>query len=366
MNDMNLAAHSPVLLRESIQALALKPGQIVVDATYGRGGHAREIFKKITPAGKLPGGKLVLLDRDLSAIQHARENWRDCPNVEIIHCEFSELAVILKHRDLHGTVDAVLFDFGVSSPQLDEPTRGFSFKSDGPLDMRMNRDQEVDASMWIRRVSVQELIRVLKTYGEERFAKRIAHAIKNALTEDQDHGEFARRAKRGCSGVQGEFPRTGKRKTGDSTSAIGAPELSTAALARLVSAAIPFSEKHKHPATRTFQAIRIAVNNELGEIEKVLPQALDCLVAGGRLVMISFHSLEDRLVKRFIRDQAKGDPYPVDMPVTADMLSPRLCAMGKAIRASGAEIEANPRARSAVMRVATKCQNSHHSEKRGN
>ena len=308
---MDKSDHVPVLLDEVIKALDPKPGQTIVDATYGRGGHAREIYSRIVPEGRM-----LLIDRDQAALAHAQQNWQDNPSVQIHHGSFTHLESILKQHDLYGRVDAILFDFGVSSPQLDSAERGFSFSSDGPLDMRMDQQSGVDAATWIREVDEQELVRVLRVYGEEKFARRIARAIKSAL-------------------LVGEIRTTGE-------------------LVRLVTEAIPHVDKHKHPATRTFQAIRIAVNDELGEIERVLPVALDCLRPGGRLVMISFHSLEDRIVKRFIRDQSRGDPYPVDLPVTADMLRPRLEPLGKAVRAGEAEVQLNPRARSAIMRAARK------------
>ena len=308
---MDKSPHVPVLLDEVIKALDPKPGQTVVDATYGRGGHAREIYSRI-----VPGGRLLLIDKDHAALEHARKNWRDNPSVYIHQGSFSRLEDILREHDLYGRVDAILFDFGVSSPQLDSAERGFSFSSDGPLDMRMDQESGVDAATWIREVDEQELVSVLRVYGEERVARRIAKAIKTAL-------------------LVGEIRTTRE-------------------LVKLVTEAIPRAEKNKHPATRTFQAIRIAVNDELGEIERVLPVALDCLRPGGKLVMISFHSLEDRIVKRFIRDQSKGDPYPVDLPVTADMLRPRLEPLGKAVRAGESEVRLNPRSRSAIMRVARK------------
>ena len=292
-------------------ALDLAPSNLVVDATYGRGGHASAIFDRLGEQGKL-----VVIDRDSEAIDHARERWAEHDNVEIIHSSFSNLLSLLEQRGLVGKVDAILFDFGVSSPQLDEGERGFSFVGDGPLDMRMDTSQKVTAETLLNDIEEVDLVKVLKTYGEERFAKRIARAIKSAIAE--------------------------------------APVQTTGALAKLVSDAIPFKEKGKHPATRTFQAIRIAVNSELNEIEKVLPQALKVLAPGGRMVVISFHSLEDRIVKRFFRSESRGDDYPLDLPVTADMIKPRLELIGKQMRATEIEKNSNPRARSAVLRVARK------------
>ena len=308
---MSASAHTPVLLEEVVQALNLPQSHIVVDATYGRGGHSAAIAKRLDG-----NSRLIVMDRDAEAIQHAIEHSRSYPNVEIIHAPFSRLKAELDQRGVFGKIDAILFDFGVSSPQLDQPERGFSFSHDGPLDMRMDHSQEMTAHHWINEVEEKELVRVLRVYGEEKFARRIARAIKQALLEG--------------------------------------PVETTGCLVRIINQAVPVKEKGKHPATRTFQAIRIAVNQELREIEEVLPQALEALSTDGRLVIISFHSLEDRLVKRFFRKESIGDPYPVDLPVTADMLKPRLKLVGKQVRACDEEVAVNPRSRSAVMRIAQK------------
>ncbi len=308
---MNSSAHVPVLLNEAVQALNLSQSQVVVDATYGRGGHSRAIFDAL-PAK----ARLIVIDRDQDAVDHGLAQWKDEPQIEVVNAPFSELTHILDQRVLIGEVDAILFDFGVSSPQLDQAQRGFSFSHDGPLDMRMDQSRGVPAATWIRRVEEDELVKVLKEFGEERFARRIARKIKTTLLENEID--------------------------------------STHMLARIICDAIPFREKGKHPATRTFQAIRIAVNSELQEIKTVLPQALDALTPGGRMVVISFHSLEDRIVKRFFRDQSRGDPYPVDLPVTSDMLKPKLRLVGKLVKPTQGELKINPRARSAVMRVAQK------------
>jgi 16S rRNA (cytosine1402-N4)-methyltransferase len=302
------AHHIPVLRDEVTAALALKQDSLVVDATFGRGGHTRAIISHLGDTGRL-----LVIDRDPDAIARALEEWSDDQRVDIVHASFSHLRAILEQRDLAGRVTALLFDFGVSSPQLDTAERGFSFAHDGPLDMRMDPQSGVSAAEWLESVSESELVTVLRRFGEERFARRIAASIKKHL-----------------------------------------PINSTCELSDLVSEAIPFHEKGKHPATRTFQAIRIAVNGELDEIESVLPQALDSLAEGGRLVIISFHSLEDRLVKRFLREQSKGDSFPPDMAVTVDMLRPRIRLVGKAIRAGQSERDNNRRARSAVLRVAEK------------
>ncbi len=316
---MNASAHIPVLLQEVVQALNLPDSKIVVDATYGRGGHARAIFGTLASQARL-----IVIDRDQDAIDQALSKWKNQDRIEIIHAPFSRLSQILAERNLIGKVDALLFDFGVSSPQLDNCARGFSFSRDGPLDMRMDRSAGMTAATWIQQVEEGELIRVLKVFGEERFARRIARKIKQTLLKSQIS--------------------------------------STGQLSKLVCEAVPEKEKskypyhkvHKHPATRTFQAIRIAINQELQEIESVLPDALEALVVGGRLVVISFHSLEDRLVKRFFRNQSKGDPYPHDLPVTHDMLKPRLKLVGKPIKPGMIELKQNPRARSAIMRTVQK------------
>ncbi|WP_423907594.1 16S rRNA (cytosine(1402)-N(4))-methyltransferase RsmH [Candidatus Spongiihabitans sp.] len=316
---MNASAHIPVLLKEVVQALNIPDSKIVVDATYGRGGHARAIFGALASHARL-----IVIDRDQDAIDQALSKWQNQDRIEIIHAPFSKLSQILGERNLIGKVDALLFDFGVSSPQFDVAERGFSFNHDGPLDMRMDRSVGMTAAAWIKQVEESELIRVLKVFGEERFARRIARRIKQTLLKNQIS--------------------------------------STGQLSKLVCEAVPAREKgkypyhkgHKHPATRTFQAIRIAINQELQEIESVLPDALEALASGGRLVVISFHSLEDRLVKRFFRNQSKGDPYPHDLPVTHDMLKPRLRLVGKPIKPGMSELKQNPRARSAVMRTAQK------------
>ncbi len=300
--------HVSVLRDEAVAALNINPSSIVVDATYGRGGHTRAILGRLGDKGRM-----LVIDRDPAAIANAKADWNHEQRIDIVQAPFSRLRDILERYDLTGRVTGLLFDLGVSSPQLDDPGRGFSFSHDGPLDMRMDPGSGVSAADWLEQVEEGELIRVLKSLGEERFARRVAGRIKS-------HGRFD----------------------------------STAELADAVAEAVPTREPGKHPATRTFQAIRIAVNRELEEIEGVLPQALDALAKGGRMVVISFHSLEDRLVKRFIREQSKGDPFPPDLPVRQDMLNPRLKPVGKAVRATDSEVDDNRRARSAIMRVAEK------------
>ena len=308
---MTSTPHIPVLLNEALQALNLAQSELVVDATYGRGGHAQAIFRQLSP-----NAQLIVIDRDSAAIEQARATWGSERRVEAVHAPFSRLSEIIGGRNLVGKVDGILFDLGVSSPQLDQAERGFGFSRDGPLDMRMDQTRGITAQAWIRHVDEKELARVLRVYGEERFARRISRTIKKALEEKEI------------------------RSTGE--------------LTKLISAAVPTREKGKHPATRSFQAIRIAVNDELQEIDAVLPQALEVLSQGGRMVFISFHSLEDRIVKRYFKTQSRGDPYPRDLPVTHDMLKPRLRLIGKAVMPCTQEVARNPRARSAVMRVAQK------------
>jgi len=304
-------AHQPVLFDETIEALRVRPDGIYVDATYGRGGHSREILRRLSEKGRL-----LILDRDPAAIAEARKNHENDKRVIIRKGPFSMLEIIATENGLDGKIDGILFDLGVSSPQLDTSERGFSFQASGPLDMRMDTESGESAADWLATVDAKSLIHVLKTYGEERFAKRIARALLKAREIE--------------------------------------PITNTVQLAKLVSEAIPAKthERGKNPATRTFQAIRIYINRELDEIRQVLPQALRLLATGGRLVVISFHSREDRIVKNFMRDIAKGDPFPLDLPVTQDQIKPLMKIVGKKIRPSDEEIKSNPRSRSAVLRVA--------------
>ncbi len=302
-------AHQPVLLQESLQMLALRPGGVYLDATFGRGGHSEAILQRLGPEGRV-----YALDRDPAAIAHAREAFSGETRLSVMQAAFSQLAECARSWGILGRVDGVLFDLGVSSPQLDDPGRGFSFLRDGPLDMRMDPNRGESAAQWLARASVDEIARVLRQYGEERFARRIARAIVATRRE--------------------------------------APIETTGRLAEVVARAVPTREPGKHPATRTFQALRIQVNQELDEVARALPQALQVLAPGGRLAVISFHSLEDRLVKRFMQQEARGDRFPPDLPVPASALSPTLRLVGRAIRPSEAEVADNPRARSAVLRVA--------------
>lgn len=308
---MTDSQHITVLLREAVEALVTDTSGFYVDGTFGRGGHSGLILQSLAEKGRLLG-----IDKDVAAIATANERFSGDKRFEIAHGSFAELAALVNARGMTGKVAGVLLDLGVSSPQLDESERGFSFMQDGPLDMRMDQTRGQSAADWVNTASEDDIVRVLKEYGEERFAKRMARAI---VSERQ--------------------------KT---------PFTRTKHLADVVKEANPAWEKGKHPATRAFQAIRIMVNNELGDLDSVLDQALEVLVPGGRLVVISFHSLEDRVVKRFIRRQELGDPVPKGLPVREDQLNKRMRSLGKAIKASDDEVNANVRSRSAIMRVAEK------------
>jgi 16S rRNA (cytosine1402-N4)-methyltransferase len=300
-------SHAPVLLEEAVEGLAVRSAGVYVDCTFGRGGHSRLILARLGP-----DGRLIALDRDPEAVRAASEI--DDPRFTIIHGAFGELAERLKAIGI-TRVHGVLLDLGVSSPQLDAGERGFSFMLDAPLDMRMDTTQGPTAAEWLATASEEKIREVIKTYGEERFAKSIAAAI------------VAARA-RGPLGT-------------------------TRQLAALVAEAVPTREPRQDPATRTFQALRIHVNQELEELSLVLPQCVELLAPGGRLVAISFHSLEDRIVKRFMREQSQADRLPPKLAVRArDLPQPRLRLVGKARRASEGEVAANPRARSAIMRIA--------------
>jgi 16S rRNA (cytosine1402-N4)-methyltransferase len=296
-------------LEECVEALALCPDGVYLDGTFGRGGHTRAILARLGPVGRLLG-----LDRDPDAVAAGTSLASQDPRFTMVRARFSEASEVVERAGLTGRIDGMLLDLGVSSPQLDDPERGFSFSVDGPLDMRMDPQAGESAAEWLSHAGEGEIAAVLREYGEERFAGRIARAIHRAR-------------------LQG-------------------PILTTGALAALCEAAVPSREPGKHPATRTFQAIRIHLNRELDELTACLGQVCDLLAAGGRLAVISFHSLEDRIVKRFIRDQARGEQFPRGVPVTADQARPQLRPIGKAIHASPQEVAANPRARSAVLRVA--------------
>jgi len=302
-----VTAHAPVLLHEAVDSLAVQPAGIYVDCTFGRGGHSRLILARLGP-----DGRLVALDRDPEAVR-AASDIRD-PRFIIVHGAFGELAKRLAAIGI-ARVHGILLDLGVSSPQLDEAARGFSFVREGPLDMRMDTTRGQTAAEWLAAATESEIREVIKTYGEERFAKSIAAAI------------VAARAR-------GALATTGQ-------------------LAALVAEAVPTREPRQDPATRTFQALRIRVNQELEELTLALPQCVELLAPGGRVVVISFHSLEDRIVKRFFREHSRADTLPPKLAVRArDLPRPRLRLVGKPVRAAAAEVAQNPRARSAIMRVA--------------
>ena len=304
---MTSSAHVAVLAQEAIEALNIRSNGTYVDCTYGRGGHSRLILEKLGT-----GGRLIALDRDPEAIEAAKA-LRD-PRFMAMRSPFSSVRDVLQELGVAG-VDGMLLDLGVSSPQLDDGRRGFSFRSDAPLDMRMDPDHGLSAADWLATAEESEIREVIRNHGEERFAKQIAAAI------------VAARAR--------------------------GPVDTTRKLAALVADAVPTREPRQNPATRTFQALRIHVNQELEELAVVLPQCGALLGAGGRLVVISFHSLEDRIVKRFLRTQSQADALPARLPVRArDLPRPRMRLIGRAARASDRETAANPRARSAVMRVA--------------
>lgn len=313
---MDHTAHVPVLLDAVLAALAIRADGVYVDATYGRGGHATAIL-----AGLGPKGRLFAIDRDPQACAAARERYADDSRFSITKGRFSMLGRYTEDWGVAGKVDGVLFDLGVSSPQLDVAERGFSFRQAGPLDMRMDPSQGVSAADWINSAKDQEIAAVLRELGEERYARRIARAI---VAERQIE-----------------------------------PIITTDRLAAIIAAAVPTRERGKDPATRSFQAIRMHVNDELSEIERALPQALDALAPGGRLAVISFHSLEDRIVKNFMRSEARGDPYPPNFPIRKQELKPRLRLLGKQVRASDDEVQQNPRARSAVLRAAARIEAAH-------
>ena len=306
---MSSNAHVPVLLGPVLDGLDIKKDGCYVDGTFGRGGHSKAILERL--GGQ---GRLIAFDRDPQAIAAAPDALTNDPRFELVRCEFAELAARIEERRLTGRVDGLLLDLGVSSPQLDEGERGFSFLRDGPLDMRMDPGSGYPARDWLQDVEEKELKRVLKTYGEERNAARIARAI------------VAARAQR--------------------------PLETTGQLADVVAAAAPARGERKHPATRTFQAIRVFINGELEQLETVLPQTLEVLARGGRLCVISFHSLEDRIVKRFIREASREAPQYRGLPNVPEAFRPKLRTIGKAITATAREVADNARARSARLRVA--------------
>lgn len=308
VGKLSASPHVTVLLNEAVDALNIRSDGVYIDCTFGRGGHSRAILQKL---GKQ--GRLIALDRDLAAIEFGKQI--EDSRFLLVHAHFSQLAKVLRTQKL-AQVDGILLDLGISSPQIDEAERGFSFRFDGPLDMRMDQTQGQTAAEFLAQASEQKIAEVIKTYGEERFAKQIARAIVEKRT-------------------------------------LGAVLLTTRQLANLVAGTVPKAEPGQDPATRTFQALRIYLNQELEELASVLQQCLQSLAANGRMVVISFHSLEDRMVKHFIREHQQRDDLPAKMPVLAkDLPKPLLMAVGKALKPSELEVRANPRSRSAVMRVA--------------
>lgn len=310
MNNVKFS-HQSVLLSEAVESLAIQPQGIYVDATFGRGGHAQAILARLNSFGRL-----IILDKDPVAIAYARECLGADQRVSIYHHSFAHLHDIVVQENFLGKVNGILFDLGVSSPQLDNADRGFSFLHEGKLDMRMDTTQGQDAASWLARVGETELVRVLYQYGEERFARRIAKAILEAR--------------------------------------IKGPIVTTTQLSGIVVRSMPVKPKDKHAATRTFMAIRIAINQELEELPLALDQALEALTVGGRLSVISFHSLEDSIVKKFIQRHERGDLFPRDFPVKQESLQQRIKRVGRAIHPSIMEVAANPRARSATLRIAEK------------
>jgi 16S rRNA (cytosine1402-N4)-methyltransferase len=304
-----LDEHTPVLVEQALEALALRPGGLYIDATFGRGGHSARILQALGP-----DGQLVAIDRDPAAIAAGRARFAHEARLQLVHGEFGQLAALVRAHTTRAQCDGVLFDFGVASPQLDDAARGFSFSKDGPLDMRMDPTRGQPASVWLEHAGLDEIRTVIATLGEERFARRIAAAI----VRDRAVAPLGR----------------------------------TGELAALVSRNVRTREAGKHPATRTFQALRMHINDELGQIERGLQQALQLLAVGGRLVAISFHSLEDRLVKQFMRTHSELDAVLARLPRPPEGAQPPLRRIGNKQRASAQELAANPRARSAVLRVA--------------
>lgn len=308
----NEFTHYSVLLQESLDGLAIKPDGIYLDGTFGRGGHSQHILNALSEQGRL-----IALDRDPQAIA-AASRFADDPRFSIHHVAFSQLLEVAEKLQIAGKIDGILLDLGVSSPQLDDAQRGFSFMREGPLDMRMDTSKGMSAAQWLAKADEQDISQVIKELGEEKFGKRIAHGIVNARAI--------------------------------------APIETTTQLASIIDQAVPVKDKFKHPATRSFQAIRMYINSELEEIRSALKLALSALAPGGRLAVISFHSLEDRIVKRFVREQSKGLDVPHGLPIFQSEIdaSKAMKLIGKAIMPGPSELKLNVRSRSAVLRVAEK------------
>lgn len=309
MNSSEQAAHTTVLLHEAIDALVTDPDGFYIDGTFGRGGHTAELLGRLSNLGSV-----LAIDKDPEAIAVGKASFAEDARLQLFHGSFADLQSVAADMQRVGDISGVLLDLGVSSPQLDKAERGFSFLRDGPLDMRMDTSKGLSAAEWIASAEEQEIARVIKEYGEERFARRMASAVVKE---------------------RGKVPITG-----------------TVQLAGILAAAHPAWERGRHPATKAFQAIRIFINRELEDLEELLGQIIDSLKVGGRLVIISFHSLEDRRVKRFIRDQEQGIKLPKNLPVRDVDRGVRLVKVGKAIKPADTEVDGNIRARSAVMRIA--------------
>lgn len=306
-----MVEHIPVLADQALEALALETDGYYVDATFGRGGHTAPLLQALGPEGRV-----LALDRDPQAIAAGARRFAGEMRLTLVHASFADVGTLVPAYAGGRGCRGILFDLGVSSPQLEDPARGFSFRADGPLDMRMDPTSGEPVSAWLARASVDEIREVIAALGEERFARRVAQAIVAARREH--------------------------------------PLERTRELAELIARAVRTREPGKHPATRTFQALRMYVNDELGQLEKALAGALDALAVGGRLAVISFHSLEDRLVKRFMQRESQLDPAIASLPVVPPQLTPRLKLVGRKLRPSRDEVARNPRSRSALLRVAEK------------
>ena len=306
-----MTAHLSVLLQESIDGLAIAADGIYLDGTFGRGGHSRAILQQLGPSGRL-----IAIDKDQEAIRFAEQHFLSDPRFCAVQGSFANIATIARQCEVYGAINGILLDLGVSSPQLDNPARGFSFMQEGPLDMRMDMNQPLNAARFVNEATANDMAQVFKEYGEERFSGRIARAIVSAREE--------------------------------------APIQTTARLSEIVKQANPKWEKHKHPATRVFQAIRIYVNAELMDLKQCLRDSLGALALGGRLVVISFHSLEDRLVKQFMRDEEQGERLPLGVPLKASQIKTCFKRVGRAIKATEEEVKHNVRSRSAVLRIGEK------------
>ncbi len=303
--------HTPVLLDEVINGLEIRPNGFYVDCTFGRGGHSRAILDRLENEGRV-----LAFDKDPVAAQYAERLSIADSRLQFIHTTFARLAETLKAADSFGLVDGILLDLGVSSPQLEDGDRGFSFNCDGKLDMRMDNTTGITAAEWVNSEPQEDIASVLKQYGEERYARRISNAIVKARATQ--------------------------------------PINSTSELASVISSAVPVHKKNKHPATRSFLAIRNYINNELDELVSGLSQAFDAIKIGGRILVISFNSLEDRITKRFLRGYSQNDPFPKNIPITANTIKPKIKIIGKIIRPSEDEVLQNPRSRSAVLRIGEK------------